>query len=98
MPAGYRRSFPVRFINRHAHRLTALASFIPCATAALVFSMLFVAILLHLGNTDASGPAGCVSASPPSSLSYQPRPEEDGSPAPRAIASGAGVEILGVER
>jgi hypothetical protein len=97
--SGYRRSFPVRFINRHANRFTFLATFIPCATAALAFSMLFVAILLHLGNTDTSGPVGCVSASPPSSLSsYHSDHTEDGDPAPGTIASGAGLDLLEVER
>ena len=93
---GYRRSFMVRFLSRNSHQIGKICQFVTSVAAALVFGWMCAAPLLHLGNTDASGPAGCVSAAKSSSFTYPIRAQEDGAPAPGTIASGAGLELLEV--
>jgi len=95
---SYRRSPLTRFVNRHQSGITWLVSTVlPSVAAALIFGFMIAAPLLHLGNTDASGPVERVSAPLHSSLSHlTEQTTAYGYPDPGTIASGAGLDILEV--
>lgn len=88
----YKRCVISRRIHRYRRQLICL--YLPSMAAALLFSMMPVAVLLHIANTDAPGPAGRVHDSiSPSSLSYHFGQEQTGTPDPGSIVSGADLEI-----
>jgi len=84
----YRRPWYVRLSRHHGSTIKKLFT---AATAALLFSMMPLALLLHLGNTDVSGHAGRVPAcQSTSSLNLH----EQQAPDPGSIASGADPEHI----
>jgi hypothetical protein len=81
----YRRPWYVRLSANRRRFMRHL----PSIAAALLFSMLPVAMLLHLGNTDTSGPVGCVPCPAMSSCHHA----EHSAPDPGSIVSGADPEL-----
>lgn len=83
----------------HRYRRQFICLYLPSMAAALLFSMMPVAVLLRIANTDAPGPAGrvCDSSASPSSSFYHFGQEQTGAPDPGSIASGADLETPGEE-
>ena len=90
----YKRPWYVRLSQRHG---STISTMITSTAAALLFSSLFVAVLLHLGNTATPCPAEgvtdvCISSF--ATTDYHPH----GDPRPLIVASGAGLDLQEVER
>ena len=93
----YKRPFVMRFARRHSRRLHwLLFTFLPSAATALVFSLFFVATLLHLGAADTSGRAAGDSLSIQiSSNPVHPNQQATRTPGPGSYVSGASLDLAG---
>lgn len=90
----YKRPWYVRLSRRHG---SAIITVITSTAAALLFSGMFVAVLLTLGNTDNPAPVDGGSDVCISSFAFT-ETIPDGDPRPLIVASGAGLDLQEVER
>ena len=94
----YKRPFVMRFARRNSRSLHwLLFTFVPSAATALIFSLFFVATLLHLGVADTSDPAaGDALPIQISSNPVTPNQPATRTPGPGSYASGAGLALAEV--
>jgi len=94
--AMYKRPWYVMLCKRYHRSITN--GFISTASA-LLFGMLFVAVLLHIGSADTPGPVECTTESTPHSfLMTDTDTNQEGEPRPLIVASGAGLDLQEVGR